>query len=135
MTRSPSTSRRLDTDRQPAPVVTESAWRRIRPLLPVLLLVLVGGVVAAQDGSPESSETVPAATPEPAAAPAEDSVNLPTDPIGIMKRTARVNDQVCRNSSTTASNNTTCYFTFIPLTTIRAYDPFQVNTVDGFCSP
>lgn len=56
-------------------------------------------------------------------------------PIGIMKRTARVNDQVCRNSSSTASNNTTCYFTFIPLTTIRAYDPFQVNTVDGFRSP
>lgn len=56
-------------------------------------------------------------------------------PIGIMKRTARVNDQVCRNASTAASNNTTCYFTFIPLTTIRAYDPFQVNTVDGFRSP
>lgn len=41
----------------------------------------------------------------------------------------------CKNTSSTASANTTCYFVFLPLTTIRAYSPFSVNTVNGFVAP
>lgn len=57
-------------------------------------------------------------------------------PMGITISTARYADGTpCRNTSTTASNNTTCYFVFMPLTTIRGYAPFTVNTVNGFVAP
>lgn len=57
-------------------------------------------------------------------------------PIGITISTARYADgTACRNTSTNAANNTTCYMIFMPLTTIRAYAPFTVNTVNGFVAP
>lgn len=86
MTRPPSTLRRLETDRQPDPPAAGSSRCWIRSLLPVILLVLVGGVVAAQDGSLESGDTVPAAPPPPATSSTDASVMMPTDPVGIMKQ-------------------------------------------------
>lgn len=57
-------------------------------------------------------------------------------PVGIMKATARNTDgTACRNVTSTASSNTTCFFVFTPLTTIRAYSPFTVNTTAGFVAP
>lgn len=56
---------------------------------------------------------------------------------GSLQRDANGNpiQRPCKNTSTTASYNTTCYFVFLPLTTIRAYSPFRINTVDGFITP
>ena len=57
-------------------------------------------------------------------------------PIGIMKATARNTDgTACRNTSSTAYSNTTCFFVFMPLTTIRGYAPFTINTTGGFVAP
>lgn len=57
-------------------------------------------------------------------------------PIGIMKGTGRnASGTPCRNASSNASANTTCFFVFTPLTTIRAYSPFTVNTTGGFVAP
>ena len=57
-------------------------------------------------------------------------------PIGIMKGTGRnASGTPCRNTSSNASANTTCFFVFTPLTTIRAYSPFTVNTTGGFVAP
>jgi hypothetical protein len=41
----------------------------------------------------------------------------------------------CKNASATASANTTCYFVYLPLTVIRAYSPFTVNTINGYIAP
>lgn len=57
-------------------------------------------------------------------------------PIGIMKGTGRyASGTPCRNTSSNASQNTTCFFVFMPLATIRAYAPFTVNTTSGFVAP
>lgn len=62
--------------------------------------------------------------------------NSMVHPIGLTISTARYADGTpCRNTSTTAANNTTCYMIFLPLTTIRGYAPFTVNTVGGFVAP
>ncbi len=63
------------------------------------------------------------------------SSNSQVRPMGIMKTSARINGQPCRNASTTASQNNTCFFTFMPLRAIRGDQPFTVNTVSGFVSP
>jgi len=49
-------------------------------------------------------------------------------PNGIMTATAEINGQTCKNTSSTAGNNTRCFFLFSPLTTIRAYSPFSVKS-------
>ncbi|MEE4211667.1 MAG: S1 family peptidase [Parvularcula sp.] len=57
-------------------------------------------------------------------------------PIGIMQGGSEYGSgAACRNSSSTAANNSQCYFTVMPLTTIRGYSPFTINTTSGFVSP
>lgn len=63
------------------------------------------------------------------------SSNSQVRPMGIMKSSARINGQPCRNTSTTPSQNNTCFFTFMPLRIIRGDQPFTVNTVNGFVAP
>lgn len=46
-----------------------------------------------------------------------------------------ISSRDCKNTSSTASNNNTCHVVFLPLTTIRGYAPFTINTVNGFLAP
>ena len=50
-------------------------------LLPIVVLVAIGGVLMAQDGG-AAAKTAPA----PAAAPEEDTLGMPKDPVSIMKQ-------------------------------------------------
>lgn len=56
-------------------------------------------------------------------------------PLGVVKSAYLPGGLPCKNTSTTASSNTTCFYTFLPLRTIRGYSPFTVNTVNGFVAP
>ena len=56
-------------------------------------------------------------------------------PLGIVKSTYMPGGVACKNTSTSPANNTTCFYTFLPLRTIRGYRPFTVNTVNGFLAP
>jgi len=86
MTHSPSTSRPGEP----------SGGRSIRlpgrlmgMLLPIVVLVAIGGVLMAQDGG-AAAKTAPAAAATPAAtpdaAPEEDTLGMPKDPVSIMKQ-------------------------------------------------
>ncbi len=79
MTHSPSTSRRIETTRAGSHGLTRLLWQMVRPALPIVLLVLVGGVLVAQDGNapPDTTSTT---------APTDDSLGMPTDPVSIMKK-------------------------------------------------
>ncbi len=58
-------------------------------LLPIVVLVAIGGVLMAQDGDAAAKTApAPAATPDaaPDAAPEEDTLGMPKDPVSIMKQ-------------------------------------------------
>lgn len=56
-------------------------------------------------------------------------------PLGIVKSAYLPGGLPCKNTSTTATTNTVCFYTFLPLRTIRGYAPFTINTVNGFVAP
>ena len=59
--------------------------RLIQPLLPIVVLVAIGGMLMAQDGG-DAAGTTPSPNAAPNAAPDEDTLEMPTDPAGIMKQ-------------------------------------------------
>ena len=82
MTHCSSTTRRTLTGTAIRPrVITAVLWKLSRPILPLILVILIGGVLAAQDGPPPTSETPPAT-----GAQKTDALGMPTDPISIMKQ-------------------------------------------------
>ena len=54
-------------------------------LLPIVVLVAIGGVLMAQDGG-AAAKTAPAPAATPDAAPEEDTLGMPKDPVSIMKQ-------------------------------------------------
>ena len=83
MTHSPSMSRRFETGKVGSRLLLRLLWRMIRPALPIVLLVLIGGVLIAQDGAAAADATPATAT---ATAPENDVSGMPTDPVSIMKQ-------------------------------------------------
>ena len=82
MTHCSSTTRRTPTGTAIRPrVITAVLWKLSRPILPLILVILIGGVLAAQDGPPPTSETPPAT-----GAQKTDALGMPTDPVSIMKQ-------------------------------------------------
>ena len=62
-------------------IIPAVLWKMLRPALPLILLILVGGVLAAQDDTPPTSEA-PTATVDQET----DALGMPTDPVSIMKQ-------------------------------------------------
>ena len=84
MTHSPSMSRRFETGKVGSRLLLRLLWRMIRPALPIVLLVLIGGVLIAQDGADATPAPAPATAT--ATAPENDVSGMPTDPVSIMKQ-------------------------------------------------
>ena len=62
-------------------IIPAVLWKILRPALPLILLILVGGVLAAQeDTSPDSQAPTATVTQE------TDALGMPTDPVSIMKQ-------------------------------------------------
>jgi biopolymer transport protein ExbB len=74
-------SRRFETGKVGSRLLLRLLWRMVRPALPIVLLVLIGGVLIAQDGAAAAD-----ATPATATAPENDVSGMPTDPVSIMKQ-------------------------------------------------
>ena len=79
MTHSPPMSPRFETGGTRCHLVIRLLWRIVQPALPILLLVLIGGVLVAQDGVAAADET-------PARRSVSSGPDMPTDPISIMKQ-------------------------------------------------
>jgi hypothetical protein len=61
--------------------------------------------------------------------------NSQVRPVGIMKGANVAGSVPCKNTSTVVANNTSCYFTVMPLKKISGRSPFTVNTFSGFAVP
>ena len=82
MTHSPSTSRPGEPSGGRS---IRLPGRLIGMLLPIVVLVAIGGVLMAQDGG-AAAKTAPAPAATPDAAPEEDTLGMPKDPVSIMKQ-------------------------------------------------
>jgi len=72
-------SSRIETGGVRCRLVTRFVWKMVRPVLPILLLVVIGGVLVAQDAAAGTDGT-------PAKPAGNSGPEMPTDPIGIMKQ-------------------------------------------------